>query len=83
MENIAVSQLQSKLRSLGYLNANATGYYGTTTASAVKNFQKVNELDADGKVGISTWNKVFSSSAVKAPVPSASPEASKAPETEA
>ncbi|MBR4078704.1 MAG: peptidoglycan-binding protein, partial [Christensenellaceae bacterium] len=83
MENIAVSQLQSKLRSLGYLNANATGYYGTSTASAVKNFQKQHDLDADGKVGISTWDKVFSSSAKKAPEPSKAPEETKAPETEA
>lgn len=83
MENIAVSQLQSKLRSLGYLTANSTGYYGSSTANAVKNFQQQNGLDADGKVGISTWDKVFSSSAKKAPEPSATPEATKAPETEA
>ena len=73
-ENIAVSQLQSRLRDLGYLNANSTAYYGTVTVNAVKNFQTQNGLDADGKVGITTWNKVFSSSAAKAPAPNATKE---------
>lgn len=64
--SLAVSQLQSRLRELGYLDANSTAYYGTATVDAVKRFQQQNDLDADGKVGISTWTKIFSSDAAKA-----------------
>ena len=60
-----VDSLQSKLIELGYLNkAKATGYYGTETIAAVKDFQKRNKLDVDGKTGDETLNKIYSPDAV-------------------
>lgn len=65
-KNNAVMQMQQRLSALKYLSAEATGYFGSETAKAVKNFQQKNGLTVDGKVGISTWNKLNGSDAVKA-----------------
>lgn len=65
-KNAAVMQMQQRLSALKYLSAEATGYFGSETAKAVKNFQRKNGLTVDGKVGISTWNKLNGSDAVKA-----------------
>lgn len=65
-KNSAVMDLQKKLISLKYLSSEATGYYGTDTVKAVKNFQERNKLTVDGKVGLATWNRLQSSDAVKA-----------------
>jgi len=72
-ENEAVKTVQKKLNSMGYLSAEATGYFGSETAKAVKNFQEKNKLTVDGKVGLATWNKLNSSDAVKAKSETASP----------
>jgi len=50
----AVKDLQTKLISLGYLNSNATGYYGTLTKKAVMEFQAKNGLKKDGIAGKQT-----------------------------
>ncbi len=67
MSGDTVSSVQSRLRSLGYLSASATGYYGSATEEAVKAFQKRNDLSADGKVGRYTMQALFSDDAKKAP----------------
>lgn len=53
-ENDAVKQLQQDLISIGYLNTEATGYFGPATYSAVVKLQKTYGLAVDGIVGNST-----------------------------
>ncbi len=64
-ENAEVTKVQERLEELGYLDK-VTGYYGTDTESAVKKFQKKNDLDADGIVGSGTKKVLFSEDAKKA-----------------
>lgn len=62
-----VKEMQSRLKSLGYISSSAvTGYFGEVTEDAVRDFQKRNDLTADGKVGRKTLEKMNSSSAKKA-----------------
>ncbi len=61
-----VSSLQRRLNDLGYLDK-VTGYYGTETVQAVKDFQKANKLMVDGKTGENTLNKIYSPNAVPTP----------------
>ena len=49
-----VSYLQELLGKLGY-QIPATGYFGTLTENAVRDFQQKNELVVDGEVGVKTW----------------------------
>ncbi|MDX5339385.1 MAG: N-acetylmuramidase family protein [Cyclobacteriaceae bacterium] len=49
-----VSYLQELLGKLGY-ELPATGYFGTQTDAAVRDFQRKNNLVVDGEVGIKTW----------------------------
>ena len=58
----AVSALQEKLISLGYLAGPADGYFGNDTVAAVKAFQHDHSLTADGKVGTSTFAALNSAS---------------------
>jgi cell wall-associated NlpC family hydrolase len=46
-----VKELQQYLIDKGYLNTNATGYYGTNTTKAVIIYQQRHNLRADGKAG--------------------------------
>ena len=59
-----VASLQRRLKELNYFTGNATGYYGTASVAAVKEFQKANGLTVDGKVGIRTRDALYSSEAV-------------------
>ncbi|MBQ6003750.1 MAG: peptidoglycan-binding protein [Clostridia bacterium] len=63
-----VTRIQNRLVALGYMKS-ASGYFGESTVEALKAFQKRNKLTSDGKYGASTSHKLFSSTAVKAPVP--------------
>ena len=63
----SVTKIQKRLKELGYLKSSATGYFGTSTESAVSAFQKRNKLSSDGKVGKGTMAALFSSKAKKAP----------------
>ena len=55
-QNEQVSRLQALLAKAGYLNeANATGYFGEITESALKRFQSNNGLEADGRAGAQTF----------------------------
>ena len=61
-EGSDVDSLQRQLKALGYLNK-ATGYYGTETVQAVKDFQKQNSLTVDGKTGEKTLDLIYSPNA--------------------
>ncbi|HOV70537.1 MAG TPA: peptidoglycan-binding protein, partial [Clostridia bacterium] len=64
--NSTVTKIQQKLIAYGYLGEQyATGYYGNLTYNAIVEFQKKNGLKADGICGPQTYNKLFSSTAVK------------------
>ena len=59
-----VKDVQSRLASLGYYDRNQIdGEYGSGTREAVRAFQKMNGLDADGIVGTETREVLFSSDA--------------------
>ncbi|OPX42793.1 peptidoglycan endopeptidase LytF precursor [Ruminiclostridium hungatei] len=62
-EGTDVEQLQNRLYELGYLNK-VTGYFGTDTEDAVKEFQKRNGLSEDGNVGKNTREKLYSADAI-------------------
>jgi peptidoglycan hydrolase-like protein with peptidoglycan-binding domain len=53
-----VKELQQDLIRLGYLSAEATGYYGNATEVAVKKLQKEYGYEADGIVGDTTLSLV-------------------------
>lgn len=54
-----IEQLQVRLSELGYTDK-TTGYFGTDTTKAVKEFQSRNGLTVDGKVGMITREKLYS-----------------------
>ncbi|MGB3761480.1 MAG: peptidoglycan-binding protein [Rivularia sp. (in: cyanobacteria)] len=56
-----VTKLQQRLRQLGYLNANPTGYFGNMTWEAVKQLQLNNELPFNGIVDSRTWKALEAS----------------------
>lgn len=58
-----VDGMQQQLVGLGYMNA-VTGYYGTDTLAAVKDFQTRNKLKVDGKTGEQTLELLYSPNAV-------------------
>jgi peptidoglycan hydrolase-like protein with peptidoglycan-binding domain len=59
-----VLKLQLRLSELGYFSGTATGYFGTVTADALKEFQAQNELVVDAKAGKNTRSRLFSDDAV-------------------
>ena len=50
----AVTQLQQKLKDLGYFSGTADGEYGSGTETAVRAFQRDNRLGVDGVAGENT-----------------------------
>ncbi|MCR5565518.1 MAG: peptidoglycan-binding protein [Clostridiales bacterium] len=62
----AVRKVQKRLKKLGYYTGSIDGDYGNGTKTAVKNFQKRNGLNANGKVNSKTLAKLNSSGAKKA-----------------
>ena len=65
-EGSEVKKLQKRLIDLGYLSGTADGKFGEMTETALKAFQEANGLEADGKAGTKTQNKVYSDEAVRA-----------------
>jgi len=53
-ENSSVTALQKKLINLGFLDTDATGYYGPATVAAVKKLQKKHGYISDGITGEAT-----------------------------
>jgi len=60
-----VVKIQTRLKELGYFSGTTTGYYGPVTVAAVKKFQQVNSLTADGKTGPYTVQRLFAENAKK------------------
>lgn len=58
-----VTELQKRLIELGYLTTSATGTYGEATKAAVKEFQQLAGLTADGVAGTATINALFATDA--------------------
>lgn len=63
MTSSDVEALQDKLKQLGYLAANSTGFYGSATYAAVIAFQENNGLKADGVAGGETQRTLYGDSA--------------------
>lgn len=60
-----VLQLQKRLSELGYFTDTATGYFGSVTADALKEFQAQNRLVVDAKAGQNTRALLYSINAAK------------------
>lgn len=60
MSNDAVRVMQNNLKSLGFFMSEPTGYFGGITLFAVENFQKRNNLVADGIAGNQTLGRINS-----------------------
>lgn len=68
-----IYKIQERLISLGYMEGEADGEYGTMTEVAVKSFQTANGLEATGIVEQSTYDKLFADTAVAAKAEDAKP----------
>jgi peptidoglycan hydrolase-like protein with peptidoglycan-binding domain len=55
-EHPKVKDVQTALQNAGYDPGTPDGKMGKKTRQAIKDFQKANGLDADGKVGKRTWS---------------------------
>jgi lipoprotein-anchoring transpeptidase ErfK/SrfK len=64
-----VTRVQTRLNTLDYLYGGIDGIYGGITESAVKAFQKLNELEQTGGVDQATQVKMFAEGAVKSDNP--------------
>ena len=64
-----VADLQARLQELGYYTGKIDGDYGSGTKSAVKLFQELNGLEADGIAGQKTLGALYSGSAIAKPGP--------------
>lgn len=58
-----VRALQSRLITLAYLTGSIDGLYGTQTAKAITNFQRMNSLKQDGIAGKQTLEALYSGNA--------------------
>ena len=70
-----VSNLQARLKELGYYNGTVDGVYGAGTAKSVTLFQRANNLTPDGVAGEDTLKKLYSNNvlSVATPVPTKAP----------
>lgn len=62
-----VASVQSRLYQLGYYAGDINGRFDAGTRNAVLAFQTINYLTADGVVGPYTWNRLFSTAAIRNP----------------
>ena len=75
-----VLNIQRLLYKYGYLKSSqATGNYRDVTVAAVRQFQSLNGLQEDGKVGPETLKKLLSDSVTPAPTPTPKPTAEPTP----
>ena len=63
----AVVSLQARLKELGYLQGEADGDFGNATRSALRSFQRRNDLEADGIAGPLTLARLYAEDAISAP----------------
>ena len=59
-----VKQVQTRLKTLGYLNDTVDGKYGANTTAAMKVFQQMNRLTASGRGDSATYSVLFSDKAI-------------------
>lgn len=59
-----VKMVQERLSDLGYYDEKVNGYYGTSTQTAIEDFQILNGLDVSGVVDTGTFATLFSYEAV-------------------
>lgn len=61
-----IKRIQTRLSSLKYYDGDDSyGYYGQATAKAVREFQSYNNIKITGSIGQNTYNKLFSTTALK------------------
>ncbi len=60
-----VAEIQRRLIELGYMNVEATGYFGQKTYDALRSFQRAAGLSADGVAGKKTVEALFAADAPK------------------
>ncbi len=65
----AVSDLQQRLRDLGYFQGSVNGQFSESTRDAVRRFQQQQRIAVDGIVGPQTWRSLNSATTVAAPTP--------------
>jgi len=72
-----VSNLQRRLKELGYYNDGIDGDFGKLTDAAVREFQTAvfGSAEADGKVGPKTWQKLWGEPVAPLAAPTATPVA--------
>ena len=70
-ENVA--RLQERLKELGYYFGNVSGKYDSSTAQAMKQFEKSNSLENDGKASREDQVVLFSDQAIPKAVPTPKP----------
>ncbi len=58
-----VTELQNRLRALGYMSAAADGKFGNTTRNAVNSFRAAIGLKKTGKVDQALWDRLFADDA--------------------
>ncbi|MBD0345389.1 MAG: peptidoglycan-binding protein [Coleofasciculus sp. Co-bin14] len=81
--NTQVTSLQKKLAAAGYFNGPFTGYYGSLTQEAVKQFQKANSLSETGIADPQTLTVIESGKgALKPFIAPPKPEVTAQPKTE-
>jgi peptidoglycan hydrolase-like protein with peptidoglycan-binding domain len=66
MKSSAVTTMQKKLKALGYMSENATGYFGSVTKKAVTDFQRASNIRADGIAGQTTLALLYGDNPVLA-----------------
>ncbi len=75
----AVREVQRKLKDLGFLKGSVDGDFGDATEAAVIAFQKQYGLEADGKVGPQTLEKLASARQTARPTASPTPRRTNTP----
>lgn len=75
----AVTDLQKKLKALGYYKGSADGDFGEATETAVKAFQQQMGLSVDGVAGLETLRKLANTTATMKPTASPTPKATEKP----
>lgn len=56
--DVSVGQVQTALKNAGYYTGTVDGKLGGNTKSSIVQFQKDNNLNADGVLGRKTWEKL-------------------------
>lgn len=66
-KNPQIYTVQRLLKQMGYYDMDIDGAFGEGTEKAVKTFQTKQNIEADGIVGMNTWNKLLKQKAFNPP----------------